>query len=597
MEAFAGQLAQAVSPAAGLGSTGSGRNSRTGSGTRFSGAPLWRFTLRRDEHRRTLDGHLDHVAAPEGFVHQSDGWHWNSKHNIFWRSSTCRFYRYNASTKAYDEISEEASLDKELRLVTDASCVHKQDKFREDRHVIVRDLAKAAQALKMPIDHLAKPVALFAVYTGHRPQPPCGTGAGYRADGGTDSSSAPPTCAEFCARNFHLKLLPRLSEFKGPWDSLHLATALRDSCQEIDSEFLARPGGASDGCSAVIALLTGRRLFIASIGDAVAYVGEESELGELRISQLSVTHSVAIPSELSRIKHGGGMVVKSASSGQLVVKASRGDDGDGDDDDDVGEVLHVSRAFGDRAFKECPSAKDGVTSGSTVAGGHGAPAAPSLVIPIPDVSNVMLHSGHQVVVLASGELSTLRESEIADIMSKCKGRPRVASGGLLHELHKKGIAASMTALSVFLDWNTKVGRDAEHATKRARTEASSSQAKSSQVRCRQILVKHRDCREPVDRVRGGRPVTRSLAEAERVLLETLAAIESSPGRSVFTQRCKAVSECDSCLKGGEMAGDLGWISRGQRHPAVEAAAFALPVGHISDIVESDEGVHVLWRIA
>lgn len=51
------------------------------------------------------------------------------------------------------------------------------------------------------------------------------------------------------------------------------------------------------------------------------------------------------------------------------------------------------------------------------------------------------------------------------------------------------------------------------------------------------------------------------------------------------------------MKGGEMAGDLGWMSKGQAHPSVESAAFSLPVGHISDIVESDEGVHVLWRIA
>jgi len=136
----------------------------------------------------------------------------------------------------------------------------------------------------------------------------------------------------------------------------------------------------------------------------------------------------------------------------------------------------------------------------------------------------------------------------------------------------------------------------EPAAKKSRGE-SAAHGKASQVRCRQILVKHKDCKEPVDKVRGNRLVTRSLAEAERILLETLEAIETSPGSSIFTQRCKAVSECSTCLKGGEMAGDLGWMTRGQYHPALEAAAFALPVGHVSDIVESDEGVHVLWRIA
>merc|ERR1712066_97156 len=94
--------------------------------------------------------------------------------------------------------------------------------------------------------------------------------------------------------------------------------------------------------------------------------------------------------------------------------------------------------------------------------------------------------------------------------------------------------------------------------KKGRTEPSA-QANPSQVRCRQILVKHKDCKEPVDKVRGGRLVTRSLAEAERILIETLQAIEGNTERSIFTQRCKAVSECITCLKGGEMAGDLGWL--------------------------------------
>lgn len=180
-------------------------------------------------------------------------------------------------------------------------------------------------------------------------------------------------------------------------------------------------------------------------------------------------------------------------------------------------------------------------------------------------------------------------------MWRRQGRPRVACGTLLQEVQLRGAVGSLTALCVFLEWNASLS-PMDPPAKKSRVEVLVP-AKASQVRCRQILVRHRDCKEPVDKVRGGRPVTRSLAEAERILLEALQAIEGSPERSIFTQRCKAVSECSSCLKGGEMAGDLGWMSRGQAHPAVEAAAFSLPVGHISDIVESDEGIHVLWRIA
>lgn len=46
-----------------------------------------------------------------------------------------------------------------------------------------------------------------------------------------------------------------------------------------------------------------------------------------------------------------------------------------------------------------------------------------------------------------------------------------------------------------------------------------------------------------------------------------------------------------------MAGDLGWMTRGSSFPpAVEASVFALPSGHISDIIEGPEGLHLFWRI-
>jgi NIMA-interacting peptidyl-prolyl cis-trans isomerase 1 len=42
-------------------------------------------------------------------------------------------------------------------------------------------------------------------------------------------------------------------------------------------------------------------------------------------------------------------------------------------------------------------------------------------------------------------------------------------------------------------------------------------------------------------------------------------------------------------------GDLGLFSRGQMQPSFENAAFALAVGELSDIVESDSGLHLILR--
>lgn len=576
MEQSIGPL-EASQAAVASGTGGLVLKNRAGSGTRFSGTPLWRFTQRRDELQKTLGEEELDATVPDGFEPRNDGWHFHPKHNIYWRASTRRYYRLNEFSKSYNEIVREPSAEKELRLMADASSAH--ERVREDRHVIVRDLSKAAQAMKMPIDHLAKPAALFAVYDGHRPVP----GAAAEAGAGEASAeeAAPPTCAEFCARNFHLKLLPRLTEFRGPWDDIQMTSAIRQSFDELDADYLARSNGAMDGSSAVIVLLTGRRLYVASVGDAVCFLGQEAADGSCKLMKRSFTHVPSMPTEMGRIASAGGEVIVREPGGRKLLQARAGDA--------TSEALHVSRAFGDRAFKSEPPAPEE---------GDAPKAPPKSVIATPDVTTIALTNDHRALVLGSAEMSLLSEERIAEVLWKRRGHPRVTCSTLVREMQAKATKdASLTAMCIFLSWEASVPTvEVAPTAKKARTDLGPS-AKASQVRCRQILVKHKDCKEPVDKVRGDQPVTRSLADAERILLESLEAIEANTGRNIFTQRCKAVSECSSSLKGGEMAGDLGWLTRGQAHAAVEAAAFALPVGHLSDIVESDEGAHVLWRIA
>lgn len=52
-------------------------------------------------------------------------------------------------------------------------------------------------------------------------------------------------------------------------------------------------------------------------------------------------------------------------------------------------------------------------------------------------------------------------------------------------------------------------------------------------------------------------------------------------------------DCSSARSGG----DLGSFSRGQMQRPFEDAAFGLSVGEMSDIVETDSGVHLILRTA
>ena len=52
------------------------------------------------------------------------------------------------------------------------------------------------------------------------------------------------------------------------------------------------------------------------------------------------------------------------------------------------------------------------------------------------------------------------------------------------------------------------------------------------------------------------------------------------------------SDCSSAKRGG----DLGHFGRGKMMPSFEKASFALKADELSDLVETDSGVHIIYRI-
>jgi len=108
-----------------------------------------------------------------------------------------------------------------------------------------------------------------------------------------------------------------------------------------------------------------------------------------------------------------------------------------------------------------------------------------------------------------------------------------------------------------------------------------------------ILRKHVGSRKP--KSRGGAPITCSKQEAEEYLEEIgMQLVDLPPAelRKQFSALARTESDCNSAIKGG----DNGRFTRGQRHPAYEAAAFALRLGEMSDIVHTDSGVHLILRV-
>lgn len=51
------------------------------------------------------------------------------------------------------------------------------------------------------------------------------------------------------------------------------------------------------------------------------------------------------------------------------------------------------------------------------------------------------------------------------------------------------------------------------------------------------------------------------------------------------------------MHSAKRGGDLGSFTRGKMTPPFEAASFALKVGELSGLVESDSGIHVILRVA
>ncbi len=82
--------------------------------------------------------------------------------------------------------------------------------------------------------------------------------------------------------------------------------------------------------------------------------------------------------------------------------------------------------------------------------------------------------------------------------------------------------------------------------------------------------------------------SRSKEDAEREINRIKGQIE---GGDSFEELARTYSDCPS----GQSGGDLGSFGKGQMVPPFEQAAYALEIGGLSGVVETDFGYHLIKR--
>ena len=113
---------------------------------------------------------------------------------------------------------------------------------------------------------------------------------------------------------------------------------------------------------------------------------------------------------------------------------------------------------------------------------------------------------------------------------------------------------------------------------------------TDQVRTAHLLIKHKDSRNPISR-RTNQGIKISKEEALEEI-QKFQELFQREGMQSFPQKAFDRSDCSSHRAGG----DLGFFSRGMMQRAFEDVSFQLNVGEMSDIVETDSGYHLIYRI-
>jgi len=456
------------------------------------------------------------------------------------------------------------------------------------RHVLVKDLRKVAARSKvtLPSDGLFEnraPMSLFALF-----------------DGQSCAEAPGPLAAEWCANQVLPKLLRNISALPpGYVNETFVKATLTKTFEDLDKEILQGQPAIHDGCGGAIAFTLGDKLFTAVAGKCSAVLceaGPPDRKGELSYipHDMGSNQGLQLPDERKWLQENGGVVYEGEGGGVLLQGPS-------------GTVAAVSRSLGDRAWK----GPQGGIAGSV-----------KLLRAKPDSRCIELSwaEKHLGLVLASAPVAeAVPAQEMVDLAGEFRNKPRAVSGEIAAKAMEAAVAAApqqpqCTAVTIYFLPKPEDRKNSEQQPPAKKQKIDDALTK---VRLRHILVKHKDCGQPFDPVRG-RPVLRTRGEAETLLRRGLREL-SAEAKTIkmpadktkasavalqptpkYLALCKEMSECSTAQKGGGMCGDLGWLGQDQLRmfgPSFGDIAKSLSVGQWSDLANSDHGIHLLQRIA
>jgi len=114
------------------------------------------------------------------------------------------------------------------------------------------------------------------------------------------------------------------------------------------------------------------------------------------------------------------------------------------------------------------------------------------------------------------------------------------------------------------------------------------QSIEGKIRCAHLLVKHAGSRRPSSWREAN--ITRGKDEAMNIIRVHEGRIKS--GETSLGDLAVTESDCSSARK----RGDLGFFGKGEMQGEFEHAAFALQPGEVSQIIETQSGLHIIERL-